>query len=268
MECRSRPARWLLAVLFTSGVLALVARYLVVPLFYWRVAESCERPNYEVVGHLQAPVREGQPLEVELRRYEPYLVAEVQLPRGLSEEQRRALGFNQVAGYIFGGNLRRRAGPLGRWGPTWMATEPEPEKIAMTAPLLTEVGTATQLSATQEEAGPSVVSFTMPSMYKALNQLPVPTNQNVTLRAVPEHYAAVVGFRGPPPRAAKVAEMRTAMQEALEDAGLEPEEDRGVLVYEYHDPFLTPSLLRWNEVVLLVQPDGVEEITEAQKLEG
>lgn len=253
---RSRPARWLLTALLGVAALGFLARYLVLPVLFWRRAEACERPEYTVLGSLPAETLHHSPVTVELRRYEPYLVAEVQVPAGLSEDEMQKLGFGQVAGYIFGDNLRRRSGFLGRY---MAMTAEEPEPIAMTAPVQQELAHA-QMSAHEESTKLTAVSFTMPSKYKHLSQLPVPKNSNVTLRAVPEHYAAVVGFRGPPPKPAKVSDLRWAMRAALEAAGLERDHSRGVMVYQYHDPFATPNMLRWNEVVMLLHPHGLENL--------
>jgi len=249
---RSRPARLLLAVV----VLVLLARYVVLPLIAWRRAESCERPSYEALGSLAGETIHGSPLKVELRRYEPHLVAEVRVPKGLPEEEQRSLGFGQVASYIFGDNQRRRPGFLGR---RLAITEGEPEPIAMTAPVQTELHPAVQKSASEEHAETSVVSFTMPSKYKAIHELPIPQNSNVTLRVVPGYYAAAVGMRGATPKSAKVSEVQGAIRRAVAGAGLKVDESTGVLLLQYHDPFATPSMLRWNEVALRLQEDGVEK---------
>jgi len=235
-------------LLLLTGVL-LALRYVVIPLVFWRSAESCERPQHQVIDVLDAKA-DGRNLRVEVRQYAPYLVAEVSVSPGLPDEQQRAEGFTQVAGYIFGGNLRRKSGLVGRWAPHWVATEKEPEKIAMTAPVQSE-------AQPDGMSGIATVSFTMPSKYRALNELPVPTNRNVTLRVVHEHFVAVAGFRGPPPTAEKVNEVHRAMLASVEQAGLQPLEGRGVQLYQYHDPFATPSLLRWNEVALVLDPHGL-----------
>lgn len=256
-----RAARWLALVLVALGLLALAARYVVLPLLFWRFSERLERPTYEVVGSLEADGEDGRHWKMELRRYQPYLVAEVRLPRGMSEEQARASGFRQVAGYIFGGNLqRKRLGAPGR-----VAVEREPEKIAMTVPVQQEtnsmVGSPSEAgcSAVGDVRETMAVTFTMPSKYKSLAQLPVPTNRNVTLRAVPAHFVAAVGFRGRPPTPAKVASIRRAMEFSLAAAGVRPRRAHAAWVYQYHDPFATPRLLRWNEVVLPLETQGMEE---------
>mmetsp|Transcript_29279 Transcript_29279/g.66336 ORF Transcript_29279/g.66336 Transcript_29279/m.66336 type:complete len:267 (-) Transcript_29279:209-1009(-) len=252
---KSRPARWLLTALLGIVTLGMFARYVVMPMLAWTRAQSAERPMYTVVGSISSETLHGHAVPVELRHYETYLVAEVELPEGLSQDEQRKEGFGQVARYIFGDNLRRRSGLMGRWF-AW--THKEGEQIAMTAPVQQELHPAVQASAHEEKHETAKVSFIMPSMYKAIHELPVPRNGNITLRAVPTHYAAVVGFRGAQPSPHKVAEYRFVIGKALEHQGLKVEESRGVMVYQYHDPIATPNMLRWNEVVIWVHPHGVE----------
>mmetsp|Transcript_45864 Transcript_45864/g.109209 ORF Transcript_45864/g.109209 Transcript_45864/m.109209 type:complete len:272 (+) Transcript_45864:66-881(+) len=250
-----RRATCLLRWVVCLGTGYALVRFVVFPLLFWRAAEKCERPAHEVMLSMEIPdVETGKPLQVELRRYEPYLVAEVTLPHDLSEKERRSSGFRQVAGYIFGKNGRRRGGLFGQsWMPARIAATKEVEKIAMTAPVRSEtVGKSSASEVEDGDADTAVISFTMPSKYKAVKDLPIPENRNVTLKEVPEHYAAVVGFRGPPPTPERVLLVKQAILRCLEENDLEPVKDRGAMVYQYHDPFATPNLLRWNEVVVMI----------------
>eukprot|EP00930_Biecheleria_cincta_P048396 TRINITY_DN33715_c0_g1_i1.p1 TRINITY_DN33715_c0_g1~~TRINITY_DN33715_c0_g1_i1.p1 ORF type:complete len:280 (-),score=36.47 TRINITY_DN33715_c0_g1_i1:424-1263(-) len=250
---RSRRLRCLCILFSILGAVAGLGRYVVFPLLAWRLAERCERPHFELFGVLDARDQIGNHLRVELRHYSPYLVAEVRLPTGLTEQQQRTLGFRQVAGYIFGGNKRRAPGVLGRFAFRSIAMGQEAEKIAMTVPVQQETASKPGDAALDRVAQTSVVSFTMPSRYQSLRDLPLPTNSNVTLRAVPEQYAAVIGFRGPPPKPEKVLALQSAIERSLQAAGIHPMRGRAALVYQYHDPFATPNILRWNEVVLLIE---------------
>jgi len=248
----------LLRVLAVFGLFAAAVRYVVAPLGFWRAAENCERPQHEVVMVMEIPDDEkpGKTLKVEFRRYEPYLVAEVELPAGLSEAERRSTGFQQVAGYIFGGNGRRRPGFLGKWLPARLAASKEVEKISMTAPVRTETAGENLISyepLREEDAEIRGISFTMPSKYKSVSDLPIPLNRNVTLREVPEHFAAAVGFRGPPPSPERVLVVKQAILRLLEEQNVELVKKQGTMVYQYHDPFATPNMLRWNEVVVMIK---------------
>mmetsp|Transcript_19318 Transcript_19318/g.42107 ORF Transcript_19318/g.42107 Transcript_19318/m.42107 type:complete len:266 (+) Transcript_19318:64-861(+) len=242
-----RPARLALALCLVLALLALAARYIVLPLLFWRFAEACERPKFSVLGTVDAEL-DGRAIKVELRRYSPSIVAVVRVPKSIPEPDRRAKGFGQVAGYIFGANKpRMRRGEA----------EKEPEKISMTAPVQSETVAGSPI-----QDGDELVSFTMPSKYGSIDTLPVPRNRNVTLKAVPAHFAAIVGFRGPPPSQEKVLKLQEAMEVALRANGLRPQGGRGPQVLQYHDPFATPNLLRWNEVLINLEPKGLDGISQ------
>eukprot|EP00929_Paragymnodinium_shiwhaense_P079426 TRINITY_DN41340_c0_g1_i1.p1 TRINITY_DN41340_c0_g1~~TRINITY_DN41340_c0_g1_i1.p1 ORF type:complete len:273 (-),score=61.47 TRINITY_DN41340_c0_g1_i1:472-1290(-) len=259
-RCCRRPLRSCFITIGVLAGLAVLARYVVAPLMFWRLAENCERPAHTVVDTLQAEDSSGHILDIELRHYEQYLVAEVRLPEEFTPEQRRKEGFGQVAGYIFGKNRKRKGGLLGRYAPAIVGTEAAPEKIAMTAPVQQETA-STPGSPDKDGAGKTVVvSFPMPSKYQHPRDLPVPMNPNVTIRIVPAQDVAAVGFRGPPPEAARVAEIQMAMERALDAAGKTLLQDgRGAKVYQYHDPFATPNMLRWNEVALTLAPGALSK---------
>mmetsp|Transcript_115625 Transcript_115625/g.326884 ORF Transcript_115625/g.326884 Transcript_115625/m.326884 type:complete len:269 (+) Transcript_115625:53-859(+) len=252
-----RSVRWVAILVCFLGALCLLLRYVIGPLIFWQLAERCERPTYDVLQTLEANGYRSRPLRIEIRRYAPYLVAEVRLPADLSEQEQRALGFRQVAGYIFGGNKRRRSGLMWRWAPRRVAMGQEPEKIAMTAPVQTQTASMPGSPTEAAAAETTTVSFTMPSKYRTMHDLPLPDNRNVTFRAVPEHIEAVVGFRGPPPKPGQVVGIQQAMEIALSGSRIQIQGGQGALVYQYHDPFATPNILRWNEVALLVDMPGV-----------
>ncbi len=91
----------------------------------WRAANNLEKPSYTVVRRLpmSPPSRGGT---VEVRKYEPYLIAETTVNEP-SMRKAGAAGFGKCAGYIFGKNEPRTkgggggrengddgAGPIGR----------------------------------------------------------------------------------------------------------------------------------------------------------
>ena len=95
--------------------------------------------------------------QIEIRAYAPRIMAVT----GMDDSNG---GFRVLAGYIFGGNA-------------------EEEKIAMTAPVQ------------QSMAGEKEMAFMMPAEY-ALEDLPEPEDQRVSLRTAPAHTAAVIQFSG------------------------------------------------------------------------
>ena len=179
------------------------------------------------------------PCLVEVRLYEPYTVAEVTFKRPSTMKEATSNGFRKVAGYIFGKNRVRG----GRGS----------AKMAMTAPVRMSLS---------GDSGSSVsypaevkVSFVMGSNYTTKN-LPQPEDGEVKLREVKPHYMAVVAFGGRPPTDATVEKKRRLVMSQLKSATVPRHiKSKETLVYGYHDPFITPALLRRNEVgVMLAHP--------------
>ena len=119
---------------------------------------AIEEPKFELLE---------QSAPFELRQYSPLIVAEVQVDGDLDEASSK--GFRLIADYIFGNNR---------------AATGSNKKIAMTAPVTVQK-TSTQW----------LVRFVMPSQY-TLSSLPVPNNDQITLREVPSRKMAVITFSG------------------------------------------------------------------------
>jgi len=130
---------------------------------------AIEEPTYTVVKEYP---------DFEVRRYAPYLVAEVTVPGPAQEAGNQ--GFRLLAAYIFGSNVSQ-------------------QKIEMTAPV-TQVATSEKISMTAPvmqtpEGSGFVVQFTMPAVY-TLDTLPTPIDGQVRLREVPAASYAVIRFSG------------------------------------------------------------------------
>ena len=98
----------------------------------------------------------------------------------------------------------------------------------------------------------SKVSFVIGSKY-SLKTVPKPMDKNVRLKEVPSHILAVRKFSGPPPKDDRVKKERQILEQSLEDVNLQAKNDEETLVYGYHDPFLTPNILRKNEVAVVIE---------------
>lgn len=201
---------------------------------FWRAANKLERPSYEVLKTI------GD--NVQLRRYDPYLIAETEVAdAGMREGTGK--GFGVVAGYIFGKNKPKSK--MAMTAPVRIASErPTPakgEKMAMTAPVRSETGGRT---------GSTKVSFVIGSKY-TLRTAPTPMDRSVRVRNVAPHLLAARTFSGPPPSEKRVARERAKILAAMDENGLRPA-DKETLVYGYHDPFMTPGFLRRNEVCIRV----------------
>ena len=193
--------------------------------YAFHVTNQLERPGYTVVRQLSGGV--------ELRAYPEYVVAEAAYRKPPSFKAATTSGFRACASFIFGGNRGARA-----------------RKMAMTAPVRVE------MRGDVSEPRDVRVSFVMASN-ETLRSLPIPNNAAVKLLRVPAHVAAFTRFAGAPPSEARVMRRRARVLGALAREGVRPLSESETLVYGYHDPFITPNLLRRNEVAVMVNVKGI-----------
>jgi len=215
-------------------------------LYAYKVTEALERPEYTVIQTL--------PGGVEIRRYEPYLIAET-IVDGVGFREPTGQGFKACAGYIFGKNTKQK----GWFGSSTTSEEgSNAVKMAMTAPVRVsgESPPSLQGGSNCEQDTASMrktkVSFVIGSKY-SLKTAPKPLDKNVKIRQVPAHTLAVKKFSGPPPNDKRVQKERVKLEQVLVAAGeTPPGPEQETLVYGYHDPFITPNFLRRNEVALVI----------------
>ena len=216
----------------------------------WRAANNLEKPSYTVVRRLpMSPPSRGT---VEVRKYEPYLIAETTVNEP-SMRKAGAAGFGRCAGYIFGKNEPRTKGGV------------ESEKMAMTAPVRS-VGTAgekmamtspVRTSGSASSSGRTKISFVIGSKY-SLQNVPKPIDSSVQVKMVKGHYLAATSFSGPPPSDERISKERSAILLALEKEGIRVKNKDETVVYGYHDPVVTPNFLRRNEVCVTVDGSSIQ----------
>jgi hypothetical protein len=183
----------------------------------WSSAMATEEPAYTVVRSYDS---------FEVRRYEPYIVAET-LASGAADEAGNQ-GFRTLAGYIFGGNKGERK--IEMTAPVAQT----PTRIAMTAPVLQSASD-----------GAYVVQFAMPREW-TLETLPEPTDAKVRLRAMPARTLAVIRYSGTWSQG-RYAEHLKKLQDGLVEARLPWQGDP---FWARYDPPWTPWFLRRNEIWL------------------
>lgn len=187
-------------------------------------AQAIEQPKYAVV--------QTNP-DYEIRKYEPYIVAEVVVPGPESEAGGQA--FSLLGGYIFGKNKGERK--LEMTAPV-VQTPVAPAKIEMTAPV---VQTPT--------ASGFLVQFMMPSAY-TLATLPEPLDAKVKLRQVEGKTVAAHTYSGGWSQS-NYDEHLNILKQALAKAGVKTQGEP--LYSRYNAPF-TPWFLRKNEIWFNIQP--------------
>lgn len=204
---------------------------------------SVERPKFEVVK------KDG---DLELRRYMLHLTASVRVPAEGYNDAANA-GFGVLADYIFGNNSTQ--GTISMTVP--VTSRPDfGERIAMTAPVTSERARIEQMGeaaplCTTGCPGDYVVSFTMPSRFESVADLPVPNDPRVALGTVPAHLAAVVRFGGYLTDESAEGEL-IRLRAWMADQGLEP---AGEAVSAQYDAPWKPAFLRHNEIMIPVAED-------------
>jgi len=178
---------------------------------------AIDEPRYTVLRTYDA---------FEVRRYEPYLVAETVVSASADEAGNE--GFRILAGYIFGRNKGDRK--IEMTAPVAQA----PAKIAMTAPVAQSAG-----------PGGFVIQFSMPHEW-TLETLPEPLDSRVILRAIPARTFAVIRYSGTWSQS-RYDEHLKKLQEALAQEGLHW---LGEPTWARYDPPWMPWFLRRNEVWL------------------
>jgi hypothetical protein len=185
-------------------------------------SRAIEEPDYEVIKTFD---------NVELRKYAPYVVAEVIVQTSASEAGSAA--FPILAGYIFGKNKGEK-----KFAMTAPVTQSaEPMKMAMTAPV-------TQSAA----ANGYRVQFVLPKTV-SLAMAPEPLDSRVKVREVPGATWAVIRYSGLWTEA-NYNEHLDKLRAITLAAGIATQGEP--VLSRYNGP-MTPWFIRRNEVWLAVQ---------------
>ena len=184
-----------------------------------------EEPAYRVVEQLEG---------AEVRRYDPYVVAEVTVAGDFEDAARRA--FRRLAGYIGGAN---RAEEDIRMTVPVLQTPAPAERVEQTGALL-------QRSAA--DGNSHLVAFVLPARY-ALAAAPTPVDPQVRLRRVPARSVAARRYRGAWSES-RYRQEESHLLETLAGSGWEPAASPE---WARYNPPMMPSFLRRNEVLVEVR---------------
>ena len=129
---------------------------------------TVEEPGYKVII---------QDANKEIRQYDPSIVAKTKVKGEYKEAQNE--GFRILASYIFGKNKRNK--DIAMTAP--VTQESASESIAMTAPVT---------QAKQNENW--IMSFTMPSKFSSVKDLPTPIDDRIILSQIPGGTYAAISY--------------------------------------------------------------------------
>jgi hypothetical protein len=168
----------------------------------------------------------------EVREYAPRIVAQTTVSGSYQESLNE--GFRIIAGYIFGGNVKKESVAMTAPVTTQKVVS---EPVAMTAPVMTS-----------REGESRVVSFVMPSSY-TLATLPTPNDARVKLLEVPAQKFAVLSFSWFRSKS-RVERMQRELRESLTKDTVEIV---GSMQYAgYNAPWTPPWMIR-NEVMVEIR---------------
>lgn len=172
----------------------------------------------------------------EIREYPAHIVAQTTVSGDYSESMES--GFTIVAGYIFGGNMKK-------------------ESIAMTAPVVAQSGAEKKTSESIAMTAPVVattegdsqtISFGMPRSY-TLETLPTPSDSRVKIVMIPAKKYAVMRFSWYRSDA-RIKSMQKQLRRALARDGVVA---GGSIAYAGYNAPWTPPWMTRNEVLIELQ---------------
>lgn len=187
-------------------------------------AMAIEIPEYRVIEQQGA---------FELRRYEPYLIAETEVDAGFVNAGN--IAFGRLFRYISGANTS--ATEIAMTAPVEQAARSQGQKIAMTAPVE---------QANQE--GRYRVGFVVPRKFNR-DTVPRPTDSRVQIREVSARTVAVWRYSGRWTEE-NFREHERELRAILNKRGLQPATPGdGAIIARYDAPFM-PWFMRRNEVLI------------------
>ena len=193
-------------------------------------AMAIEEPDYEVLLTTK---------HYEIRRYQPYIVAEVDVEGDMGSSGNKA--FRILAGYIFGNN--EPGEKMAMTAPVESQAKADGEKMAMTVPVLSDTPDPARSEYTY--------AFVMEAKY-TLDTLPAPLDPRIRIVKKPARVVAVRRYSGRWTES-NYRENEKALLEALQTDRVRTTGDP--ILARYNGPF-TPWFMRRNEIQVEVAPDG------------
>lgn len=188
---------------------------------------NVEQADYTVIKNMK---------DYEIREYPAHIVAQTTVKGSYRDSMNQ--GFSIIAGYIFGGNIKKES--IAMTAPVIAQNEKTANKsegIAMTAPVLAT-----------EDGDSQTISFGMPRSY-TLETLPTPKDSRVKIVMIPKKKYAVVKFSWYRSDE-RVKSIKEKLLSQLVRDGIVAE---GITAYAgYNAPWTPPWMIR-NEVLVEIK---------------
>ncbi len=169
----------------------------------------------------------------EIRNYPAHIVAQTIVEGTSVNGEAFNKGFKIIAGYIFGGNIKKES--IAMTAP--VVAQGSSEKIAMTVPVTASA-----------DGNSQVVSFVMPSAY-TLATLPTPNDSRIKLIEVPEQKIAAFRFSW-----YRTDSRFEKMQKQLfADLARDNVEIIGTPIFAGYNPPWTPPWMNRNEIMVQIK---------------
>lgn len=192
---------------------------------------SVETPKYEVIQSTS---------DYEIRKYAPSVVAEVTYDPSTFKGNKDG-GFSVLANYIgaLGNPQNTKPEKIAMTAPVITKSSPEEEKIAMTAPVVTK----------SDEKKMVTMQFVLPEKYQKAEEAPKPVDERVVIREEGQRKYGVVKFGGVASDEV-VGEKVDKLKKSLEKDGYKVIGQ--FLLARYNPPWTLPPF-RTNEVMIPVE---------------
>lgn len=189
---------------------------------------AIEKPEYKVIKEYK---------NFEIRKYEPYLIAETEVKDKFEDATNRA--FRILFDYISGNNEKQEkikmTSPVNQRN-----AEGRGQKIKMTAPVSQEVK--------MQSDGKYKIAFIVPSKYD-METVPLPKDPRVNIREIPGQTIAAVKYSG------NWSEEKYRKHEKQLIDALQSKEIKiiGNPVFARYNPPFWPAFMRRNEILIEIE---------------
>lgn len=201
--------------------------------------EGIETLDYKVMCTIEGPLLNGKPELIEVRAYEPYMVAKTSATDedfGSDTGRAHGAGFRKLKSYLFGENVNHE--DIAMLLPDWSFSMTLPVEISKTL------------------AGAGNVSLVLPDRFGDSPPMPL-EGSGITIGKVPAQLVAVKAWSGLATAKGIERQKKGLLESLADDGAFVPADEKQVSILQYNS-VLTVPWKRRNEVAVPVTIDSSE----------